>query len=171
MTPDEIRQYLLRSYTAVDGLWFVKAEERFGFDAALDLDAEVWKVMPKIQARQIRAFTSVENGPDGLRQCYTQKLDIDGFVYEVRNAQEGFEIRVSVCPWYDKMVRSDRTHLAAKIGNRICPVEYGTWAEEFGCRFGFGEGKKLCEGGGECVLVFSGERWNTDSTDKTNHRG
>ena len=154
MTLDEIRQYLLRSYTAVDGLWFVKTEERFGFDAALDLDVEVWKVMPKIQARQIRAFTSAEKGPDGLRQCYIQKLDIDGFEYEVRDVPDGFEIHVSMCPWYDKMVRSNRTHLAAKIGNRICPAEYGTWAEEFGCRFGFGEGKKICEGGSDCVLRF-----------------
>jgi hypothetical protein len=156
MTPDEIRQYLLRSYTAVDGLWFVKTEERFGFDAALDLDVEVWKVMPKIQARQIRAFTGAENGPAGLRACYTEKLTIDGFVFVVRENPDGFEIHVSSCPWYDKMVRSNRTHLAARIGNRICPNEYGGWAEEFGCGFSFGEGKKLCEGGGACVLRFTG---------------
>jgi hypothetical protein len=154
MSPEETREYLLRSYTAVDGLWFVKAEERFGFDAALDLDVEVWKVMAKIQARQIRAFTGAGTGLSGLRQCYGEKLSIDGFACSVRDNPDGFEIHVSSCPWYEKMVRSNRTHLAARVGNRICPVEYGGWAEEFGCAFGFGDGLKLCEGGTGCVLKF-----------------
>jgi hypothetical protein len=154
MTPDEIRQYLLRSHTAVDGLWFVKMEERYGFDAALDVDAEVWKVMPKIQARQIRALTGAGNGISGLRLCYTEKLAIDGFDYRIVDRTGGFEIRVSLCPWYGKMVRSHRTHLAAKVGNRICPPEYAVWAEEFGCAFRFGGERKLCEGGDACVLVF-----------------
>jgi hypothetical protein len=154
MTPDQIRQYLLRSYTAVDGLWFVKAEERFGFDAALDLDAEVWKVMPKIQARKIRKFAGAGNGVSGLRMCFEEKLSVDGFVFAVAEHPGVLEIRVSTCPWNEKMVRSSRAHLAGRVGNRICPLEYGAWAAEFGCAFGFGEGPKPCEGGSECVLRF-----------------
>ena len=51
LTNKDRAEYYNRSYKAVDGLWFVKAEEQFDFDTALELDKEVWKVMPKIQAR------------------------------------------------------------------------------------------------------------------------
>ncbi len=53
----QIAEFFRRSYTAVDGLWFVKAEETCGFDAALDLDDEVWKIFPKVQARMLKDMT------------------------------------------------------------------------------------------------------------------
>jgi hypothetical protein len=51
LTDRQIADYFHRSYTAVDGLWFMKVEAACGFDTALDIDTGVWKVMPKIQAR------------------------------------------------------------------------------------------------------------------------
>ncbi|MHB1377104.1 MAG: DUF6125 family protein, partial [Candidatus Humimicrobiaceae bacterium] len=47
----QVKEYLQNSYAKVDGLWFLKTEEQFGFEKALESDLEVWKVMPKIQAR------------------------------------------------------------------------------------------------------------------------
>ena len=54
LTDKETAEYLYRCYTAVDGLWFVKVEEKYGFDSALDIDKEVWKIMPKIQSRFLK---------------------------------------------------------------------------------------------------------------------
>ncbi len=54
LTDKEISEYLHRCYTAADGLWFVKVEEKYGFDSALDIDKEVWKVIPKIQSRFLK---------------------------------------------------------------------------------------------------------------------
>jgi len=59
LTDKQIVEYFKRSYTAVDGLWFMKVEEIYGFDTALDIDEEVWKVMPKIQARPWEAQQTV----------------------------------------------------------------------------------------------------------------
>ena len=56
LSSQQVAEYFSRSYRAVDGLWFMKVEEKLGFDAALELDNEVWKVMPKIQARMIKQF-------------------------------------------------------------------------------------------------------------------
>ena len=50
----EKAEYYHRCYKAVDGLWFVKTEERFDFTTALDLDNKVWQVMPRIQARFLK---------------------------------------------------------------------------------------------------------------------
>ena len=68
----QVADYFNRSYKAVDGLWFMKVEEKYGFDSALELDNEVWKVMPKIQARMIKSFLGLENGSDALlkESCY-----------------------------------------------------------------------------------------------------
>jgi hypothetical protein len=41
LTDQQICDYSHRSYKAVDGLWFMKAEEKYGFNAALDIDKEV----------------------------------------------------------------------------------------------------------------------------------
>jgi hypothetical protein len=158
---NDIREYLLRSYTAADGLWFMAVEERLGFDVALDMDAKVWSVMPKIQSRQLRLLLGA--GPDmaGLKECFTAKLMIEGFIFKTTPLETGFEVRITQCPWYDKMLRACRAHLAPTVGNRICPVEYSVWAAEFGCRFLFSGEKKICEGGSECRLVFE----NAVSTD------
>lgn len=41
---------------ALDGLWFLKIEEEFGFDKALEIDDKVWKIYGKIEARRLRRF-------------------------------------------------------------------------------------------------------------------
>ena len=56
LSSQQVAEYFSRSYKTVDGLWFMKVEEKHGFDAALELDNEIWKVMPKIQARMIKSF-------------------------------------------------------------------------------------------------------------------
>ena len=47
-------EYYHRCYKAVDGLWFVKTEQMYDFDSALEIDQEVWNIMPKIQARFLK---------------------------------------------------------------------------------------------------------------------
>lgn len=83
LTSDQIRDYLSRSYTAVDGLWFMKTEGLFGFEKALEIDALVWQVMPKIQARQLKSMLTAERSLDGLRTCYAEKLFLDGFEFQI----------------------------------------------------------------------------------------
>jgi hypothetical protein len=43
-----------RSYAGVDGLWCRKVDEWYDFSAALGIDAEVWKIVPMIQARFLK---------------------------------------------------------------------------------------------------------------------
>ena len=41
LTDKQIAAYFHRSYTAADGLWFMKVEEKCGFDTALEIDDQV----------------------------------------------------------------------------------------------------------------------------------
>ena len=154
-------EYYHRCYKAVDGLWFVKAEEKYCFDPALELDREVWKVMPKIQARFIKKKLEKSAGLDDLLECLSQKLLLDGFEFESEKTRSGektagIEFKISRCPWHHILEQSGRGHLSDRIGGVVCGEEYRVWAEEFGkdIRFSFG-GTRICRGDRECILSFA----------------
>jgi len=64
LTEKDVSEYFHRSYKTADGLWFIKTEERFGFDTALEIDAGVWQVIPKIQARFLKKKLNKDKGLD-----------------------------------------------------------------------------------------------------------
>jgi hypothetical protein len=154
LTPRQTLEYLQKSYGSVDGLWFMKVEEVLGFEQALDIDERVWQIMPKIQARTMKEFADIKQGIDALRECFEAKLTLDGFIFTTTQTATSFTIKIASCPWYDKLVKSKRTHLAERISNRICIAEYSGWAKEFGCSFEFVSGGKICTGCTNCGLVF-----------------
>ncbi len=164
-TDKDRAEYFHRSYKTVDGLWFVKTEEQFDFDTALDLDKEVWKVMPKIQARFLKKKFGVDKGIDSLGKCFSKKLELDGFEFEVEKSRskdagnDRINFVISRCPWHEIMERSNRTRLSEKVGGVICKTEYGVWAPEFGpdIKFEFGK-KRICQGDPRCILSFKIDR-------------
>ena len=150
-------QYLKRSYSAVDGLWFMKIEEDYGFDKALTIDNEVWKVMPKIQARFFKSIYGVDKGIEALQSCFTEKLLMDGFIFQIETDKQNHSFRVTItkCPWNDSMVKSGRENLARKVGSRICNTECSGWAHEFGQNISFEPKCQICSGSKFCILQFS----------------
>ena len=157
LNENQIIDYLRRSYTAVDGLWFMKVEEKLGFDAALEVDGQVWKVMPKIQARKLKSLLKVETGLEALLKCFTAKLTLDGFQFNIDmdDKQTYFRIIVNRCPWLDLLVKSGRENLARKVSDTICRQEYAVWAAEFGEDLRFELREQTCSCSGCCVLCFS----------------
>jgi hypothetical protein len=87
----QVAEYFNRSYRAVDGLWFMKVEEKFGFDVALHIDAEVWKVMPKIQARLIKSFSKLDEGEVALLESLKTKLFLEVSSLKWNKARVGLE--------------------------------------------------------------------------------
>jgi len=94
----------------------MKVEEKIGFDAALDLDNEVWKVMPKIQARMIKSMLKLNNGSDALFKGLTAKLELEGFKFKAEKNKNGFRITIKDCPWHNLMVKSGRKKLSGIVG-------------------------------------------------------
>jgi len=156
LTDRQIAEYFHRSFTAVDGLWFMKLEERFGFDVALDVDVEVWKVIPKIQARKMKALTGLSEGIDALFECVTTKHTIEGFEFTATRDGDGrgFVMNITKCIWQEFLVKAHREHLGEKIGTRICEVDYGAWASEFGNDIAVEFGDRICKGCANCTIRF-----------------
>lgn len=56
----------LRNMWAVDGLYYLGIEKRFGTEAATEIDAEVWAVMGKIEARRLKRLFGLGNGLEDM---------------------------------------------------------------------------------------------------------
>jgi predicted ArsR family transcriptional regulator len=160
LSDSQIADYFRRSYTAADGLWFLKVEERYGFENALKIDEEVWKVLPKIQARMIKEMGGLGSGIDGLFRGIATRLRLEGFSFQAEREKGMFSIIVSRCPWHDLMINSGRENLSGRVGELICQVENSTWAREFG-DIGFQRSSGICRGDAACRLLFK----ETSSTD------
>jgi hypothetical protein len=154
LSDEQVAEYFHRSYQAVDGLWFMKVEEKYGFDIALNIDKEVWKVMPKIQARMIKSMLKIGAGEAALRKSLETKLALEGFKFKVEQGENGFRIRVSDCPWLNLIVKSEREKFSEKVGTAICGVEYSVWASEFDENVQFRLSAQKCKGSETCVLEF-----------------
>ncbi len=155
LTDYEISKYFYRSYTAVDGLWFLKVEEKYGFGAALNIDNEVWKVMPKIQARFLKSKIKEKLGLDALFETFTTKLKLDGFKFKAEKENNNIiKIIISDCPWHNTMIKSNRAEFSEKVGSRICNTEYKVWSSEFGKNISFELKDQICRGSKSCRLIF-----------------
>lgn len=153
----QIAEYFHRSYKAVDGLWFMKLEELADFDTALRIDTAVWQVMPKIQARKLKELLASDGQAPSLLECFTAKLELDGFTFTTQTDADGpgFTVSISRCPWYELMAKSGRAHLADRIGQQICNAEYSVWAAEFGSELTCTIEPRICANHPCCKVRFA----------------
>lgn len=160
LTEEQKTEYFRRSYTAVDGLWFMKVEEMLGFDEALKVDEAVWKVLPKIQARALKAMMNLQSGLPDLSQALSARLAMEGFDFEISPDEDSLAVIVRRCPWHDAMIKSGRGELSERVSDIICRVENSVWASEFSGEKGdmgeieFAREKRICQGERRCMLRF-----------------
>ncbi len=157
ITAKDIQEYLLNNYVKVDGLWFIKIEEHYGFEKALELDREVWQVLPKLQARFLKKKLSLDNSIHDLLEALKIKMKIDGFKFKPKIfplPEEVLQVEISFCPWHSIMIKSKRENLSEKIGSLICKTEYTAFAKEFikGPRVEIKE--QICSGCKKCVFLI-----------------
>lgn len=155
----ELVAMLRRSYSAVDGLWFMMCEEELSFDRAMALDERVWRVMPKLQARKARELLGLTgNTPVELARAIGLKLTAEGHRFAATVHEGGVRLAIETCPWRAALERSGRLEIAAEVGRRICTLEGEGWAAEFGEEFDFRMAECLCDQGAQCCFEFTARR-------------
>ena len=167
MNPQMLSEYFKRCFLAVDGLWFMMLEKTDSFDKALEVDSMVWEVLPKIQARKIKELFGVKTATEeNLISALKFKMDAEDFVSEFRMKDAQINITVNKCPWLTLLKEANREHLAGKIGESICTVEYGIFAREFMEDIDFEVTSRRCMGSDVCSFVFkkdvSGENFKNE---------
>jgi len=78
----------IRNIWRVDGLYFLGIEEKFGTEAATQIDTNCWKVLGKVEARELKTLLK------------TEKNDIPALMHALRNTswslyQEEKQVEVS----------------------------------------------------------------------------
>ncbi|MDY6953671.1 MAG: DUF6125 family protein [Thermodesulfobacteriota bacterium] len=156
MDSGALSAYFKKCFLAVDGLWFMMLEKEDSFDKALQIDRKVWEVLPKIQARKIKELFDLkgENQED-LLKAFRFKLEAEDFLSELETQGAGIKITVRRCPWLALLKKSGREHLAEKISDAICTVEYATFASEFVGGLDFQITSRRCSGSAVCTFLLS----------------
>ena len=157
MDPQLLSEYFKKCFWAVDGLWFMMLEEADSFDKALEMDRRVWEVLPKIQARKIKELFKLEGtNEEDLVKALEFKLGAEDFLSGIQCQDSGIKITIKRCPWLALLRKSNRGHLAEKIADAICTIEYGVFAKEFVEGLDFEIVSRRCSGDEVCTLLLKG---------------
>lgn len=156
MDQKTVIEYLRRSYFAVDGLWFMMIEDEFSFDKAMEEDEKVWRVLPKIQARMAKKLLEID-GNDLLDflKAIKVKLEAEEYSYRINISEENHvQIAINKCPWYDILKKANREHIASRIADSVCFLEFQVWLSEFDNNYTVSFESRCCTGNSECLLNF-----------------
>jgi len=151
-----IADYLRKCFVSVDGLWFMKVEQGADFEKALELDIEVWKVLPKIEARTIQELLDIGKGMQALRQALEFKLSAEDSRFKLSPlGHNGFTLEVRDCSWVAHIRKANREQFLERISESICSLEFGTFASEFGSNISVEHDCSSCRSEGGCLFYFS----------------
>jgi len=100
-----------KNWLAMDGLWFLAVEERFGLEAAIALDERVWKRFSPIEARRIlnRRGISPGGGLPALEEALRYRLYARINEQEIRWTDTGtLVLQVNTCRVHEARNRDGR---------------------------------------------------------------
>ncbi len=91
---EELKKELIdaaKNWLAIDGLWFLEIEKRYGLDAAIECDAAVWKEFSRIEAERIMARLHLQprGGLDALEKALHHRLFSLLNTYEIQKPDPG----------------------------------------------------------------------------------
>jgi len=112
--PEQMQELRRGALTAIDGLWFMAVEKRYGFDTALKLDLEVWKDYGHVLLRRITRMLGLTIDPTCPPDLSTINFlmeticHVDGTQCEGTVCGDEIVFRVHHCSWWDNLSRSGR---------------------------------------------------------------
>jgi len=114
----------------VDGLYFLGIEEKFGTEAATQIDTNCWKTMGKLEARELKNLLSLK------------KNDIPAFMQALRNTswslyQEEKQIESSLSKGVYKVIkcRTQQTRINKGLGEFPCKNVRFSYLKSFAQEF------------------------------------
>ncbi len=118
LDPEELTSLRLRALTAIDGLWFMAVEKKYGFDEALRMDLEVWSSYGLIQLKRVSKALGISLNSDSppeledIGVLLENICMIDGTECESRIINSNsMMFTVRKCPWWENLQRSRRDEI------------------------------------------------------------
>ena len=113
----------LRTLWTVDGLYFVNIEKAHGTEEATRIDADVWAVTGKIEARRLKEFLGIEGDADLETAFRANKLT--GWALDLEG-KEYSELQDGRCIIKNLECRIQNTRLSKGLGEFPCKrVRFG----------------------------------------------
>ncbi len=120
----------IRNLWRVDGLYFLGIEEKFGTEAAAEIDTNCWKIMGKIEARDLKVLLGIKQN------------DVSSLMYALRNTswaldQRDKEVEVSQASGIFRVVKCRTQLTRTRKGLEVFPCKnvrftyLKAFAEEF----------------------------------------
>ena len=152
---DQHIQLIRSALTAIDGLWFLEVENKFGFDKAFELDLKVWARYGPIMIKRIKKVLKVEdNNLEAFIQVFRVMSKIEGskFIIKEKSPKEVI-MQVQYCPWWENLKRANREKLVRCdiVDKEILPE----WATSFNPKMDFKLIKSLPAGHDTCEWMIS----------------
>lgn len=120
----------IRNIFRVDGLYFLGIEERFGTAAATEVDAECWRTMATLEARNLRRMLGLGDGLDDLaRGLRLTSWALDHQEKDFIQEDARLTYRVMNC-------RTQTTRLKKGLGEFPCRQVRQGYLEAFAAVFG-----------------------------------
>jgi hypothetical protein len=105
----------------LDGLWFLQLEKEFGFEKAIAIDEQVWKVFPPKEAKRIKNLLGFEkptiNDIQNALKLAIFNQSLEWTLDEVSSSPMVIRIRVKNCKTLKGMQAVGRTQEQI---NRVC---------------------------------------------------
>lgn len=78
---DLVKMYS-RNWMTLDGLWFSGVEERYGLDAAMDIDTRMWQIGSMIETKRIKELLKMGGGLENILRAINFMSWSPSFGYE-----------------------------------------------------------------------------------------
>ncbi|MFQ6061375.1 MAG: DUF6125 family protein [Thermoplasmata archaeon] len=116
----------IRNLWAVDGVYFLGIEERFGTEAATEIDAEVWERMAVIEARRLKRRMGV-SGRDIL--SFLQALRSTSWSLDLEDKEINIEERRIL--FRNRRCRVQKTRISRGLDEFACKEVRYSWMKAF----------------------------------------
>lgn len=130
---DDLKQELTdaaKNWLAIDGLWFLAIEERYGIETAIACDASVWKNFSRIEAERIKKRLNLPEAGnlDDLENALHHRLFAYLNEYEIRRPNyHTLEIIMQTCRTQTARTRKGLPLFPCK---EIGIIDYETFSRE-----------------------------------------
>ena len=120
----------IRNLWAVDGLYFLGIEERFGTEGATEIDGKAWEVMGKIEARRIKKTLTIEG--DDIAS-FMQALEASSWALDLEDREIELEKNRAVIR--NTNCRTQKTRLKKGLDEFPCKTVRGDYLKAFAKEF------------------------------------
>lgn len=117
----ELIQTYARNWLTLDGLWFTSVEDRFGTDAAVELDLQIWKKQAAIEAKRLlKLFRPVGKSPQDVLNIIDGMTFSNVFSFEVEKVNSRQAIFFYPhCAMQEARVKQGRGEFSCKEVTRV----------------------------------------------------